>query len=177
MTTHIDDELRIMDEREKESPAIKTGVTLDDPLEAIGLREPITVSSDTSLLDAFKLMAYHDIGSLLVTDKKGKLKGIITERDVVRKACAHCEIIAKDHVGEFMSTEPRTLQSDDSVAFALNRMCVHNIRHVPIIDKKNKVEGVVSMRDIVKHVGDCYQKEIVNLPPRPVRRMRNRFNG
>ena len=177
MTDMIDDELSVMDEREKESPEIKTGVTLEDPLEALGLREPITVRSDTSLLEAFKLMAYHDIGSLLVTDKKGKLKGIITERDVVRKACAKCEVVSNHQVGEFMSTEPRTLRADDSVAFALNRMCVHNIRHVPIVDKKKRVEGVVSMRDIVKHVGECYQKEIVNLPPRPVRRMRFRFNG
>ncbi len=177
MTDMIDDELQVMDEREKESPAIKEGVSLADPLEALGLRDPITVSSDTSLLETFKIMAKNDIGSLLVTDKKGKLKGIITERDIVRKACANCKIVAKKHVGEFMSDEPRTLQPDDSVAFALNRMCVHNIRHVPIVDKKNKVQGVVSMRDIVRHVGDCYKKEIVNLPPRPVRRMRNRFNG
>ncbi len=177
MTSIIDDELQIMDEREKDSPEIKAGVTLDDDLESLGLREPITVRSDTSLLEAFKLMAYHDIGCLLVTDKKGKLKGIITERDVVRKACAKCEIVSTKHVGEFMSDEPRTLRSDDSVAFALNRMCVHNIRHVPIIDKKRRVKGVVSMRDIVKHVGECYQKEIVNLPPRPVRRMFHRFNG
>ncbi len=177
MTDILNEEQRVMDEREKESPHIKEGVNLDDPLESLGLREPVTVSSDTSLKEAFKLMAEHDIGSLLVTDKKGRLKGIITERDVVRKACANCEIVSKKHVGEFMSDEPRILRPGDSVAFALNRMCVYNIRHVPIVDKKRRVKGVVSIRDIVKHVGECYEREIVNLPPEPIRKMKHRFNG
>lgn len=76
-----------------------------------------------------------------------------------------------------MSDEPRTLRRGDSVAFALNRMCVHHIRHVPIVDNVNSVEGIVSIRDIVEHIGECYQTEIVNLPPEPIRSMKHRFNG
>ncbi len=177
MVNVIEDESELMDEREQESPELKQAVHLEDPIEDLELRTPITVKADTSVLEAFKLMAEHDIGCLLVTDKKGKLKGIITERDLLRKACVKCEIMSDVHVEQFMTKNPESLRAEDPLAFALNRMCEYNFRHVPIIDRKNVAMGVVSMRDIVHEVGVCYQKEISNLPPKPVRRMRRRFAG
>ena len=177
MTSVIEDELQVMDERDQESPELIKAIHLEDPIEALELRSPVTVRSDTSLRDAFKLMAMHDIGCLLVTDKKGRLKGIITERDLIRKACSNCEIVSDLQVEQFMTEKPETLRGEDSLAFALNRMCEYRFRHVPIVDRKRVAVGVISMRDIVKLVGTCYKKEIKNLPPKPVRRMRRRFAG
>ncbi len=177
MTNGIDEELQQMCEREEESPELKRAVHLEDPIEALELRTPISVRSSTSVQEAFRLMAKHDIGCLLVTDDNDKLLGIITERDMIRKACAACEIVAEMKVGKFMTADPETLQADDSLVFALNRMCEHNYRHVPIVDDEQTATGVVSMRDVVKHVGLCFHKEITNLPPEPIHRMRRRFAG
>ncbi|MCK4578877.1 MAG: CBS domain-containing protein [Candidatus Marinimicrobia bacterium] len=177
MVDAIDDELQIMKEQEQESPALMEGVHLEDPIEALELRDPITVSPDTSVLEAFKLMTKHDIGCLLITNKKGKLQGIITERDLIRKACTNCNIASDMKVSSYMTEKPDTLRADDPMVFALNRMCEHNYRHVPIVKKNRVAAGVVSIRDIVKHVGACFHKEIANLPPKPVRKMRRRFAG
>ena len=173
----IDDELRQMDEREVESPELKRAVQLEDPIAALGLRTPITVRSSTSVLEAFNMMADNDIGCLLVTGDDGKLLGIITERDILRKACGACKKLAGLDVGDYMTADPDTLQSEDPMAFALNRMCERRYRHVPIVDDELTVTGVVSMRDVVKHVGQCYHNEIKNLPPEPVHRMRRQFAG
>lgn len=173
----INDELRQMDERELESPELKRAVHLEDPIAALGLRTPITVRSSTSVQEAFDLMAENNIGSLLVTDDDNKLLGIITERDMLRKACGACEKMAVLDVGDYMTADPDTLQAEDSVAFALNRMCERRYRHVPIVDDDLIVTGVVSMRDVVNHVGQCYHNEINNLPPEPVHHMRRRFAG
>ncbi len=177
MVDGIEDELQQMDERERESAELKQAVHLDDPIEALKLRTPITVRPDTSVREALRLIAQHDIGSLLVTDNNGKLLGIITERDMIRKACTDCKIMSEFQVDRIMTEAPDTLQAEDSLAFALNRMCEHHYRHVPIVDDNQKATGVVSMRDLVEHVGWCFHKEIVNLPPEPVRRMRRRFAG
>ncbi|MEE9465483.1 MAG: CBS domain-containing protein [Candidatus Neomarinimicrobiota bacterium] len=173
----IDDELRQMDEREQESPELKRAVQLEDPISALELGTPITVRSSTSVQEAFNLMAENDIGCLLVTDDDGKLLGIITERDMLRKACGACEKMAELHVGNYMTESPDTLQSEDPMAFALNRMCEHHYRHVPIVDDELAATGVVSMRDVVRHVGLCFHKEISNLPPEPVHRMRRQIAG
>jgi CBS domain-containing protein len=56
-------------------------------------------------------------------------------------------------------------------------MFEHGYRHVPVVDEGKKPVAFVSIRDIVNHLAAFYQKEILNLPPRPVRKGDSREGG
>ena len=76
-----------------------------------------------------------------------------------------------------MTPNPDTLRPEDSLAHALNHMYVRGYRHVPIVDASKKPVGFVSIRDVVNHLSVFFQKEILNVPPKPVRSMADREGG
>jgi len=108
----------------------------------------VTLPSSSPTLEAVKLMRDKNIGSVLVVDE-GKLVGIITERDIVR-------LIAEDDLekplSETMTKDPIVVHPDDPIVVALAKMVEHNIRHLPVVDDNGTPVGVVSIRDIAKHV-------------------------
>ena len=173
----LDTEVQVSRERERESPDIQSAIHLEDEIGSLGLRPLIKVNKSTSVHEAFDLMAKNDIGCVLVEDDDEKLVGIFTERDMIRRVCGECAALDKHKVADYMSGNPDTLERQDSLAFALNRMCEYDYRHVPIIDSDQHPQGVVSMRDIVKQIGAFYRKEILNLPPEPVHTMHSRESG
>ena len=117
--------------------------------ELLGIKgiECFSIMSDQSLLDASKQMAECRIGALLVMDK-GKLAGIITERDVVRsvangKSCK--DIRTKD----VMTTNLIVSKSGDDLDYVMAVMIQNNIRHLPVVDEHGLI-GMLSMRDVVR---------------------------
>ncbi len=164
---HIDDEQKIMNEG---GSSIKKGSTeaihLDDPITSINLRKPVTTGGETSVADCLQLMREERIGCLLITEGD-EVVGIFTERDIIRrivgKNLSHEDI----DVSDYMTPDPDTLTSDSPLAFALNYMVLGGYRHVPILDEDNHAVACLSIKDVVKHIGDHYFSEIVNLPPVP----------
>lgn len=67
-----------------------------------------------------------------------------------------------------MTAAPETLAPDDEIAYALNLMAIGGFRHVPIVRDDNTVLGIVSIRDVQRHVTEHFEKVILNLPPRPL---------
>ncbi len=164
---HIDDELKTMNEggssiKKRAAEAIH----LNDPITTINLRKPVTTTGDTSVADCLELMREERIGCLLITDEE-KVVGIFTERDIIRrivgKNLAHEDI----DVSDYMTHDPDTLTPDAPLAFALNYMVLGGYRHVPIVDGNNCPIACLSIKDVVKHIGNHYFSEIVNLPPTP----------
>jgi len=164
---HIDDELKQMNE---DGSSVKNNHAeafhLDDPISTVKLKAPITTTGDTSVSDCLELMREERIGCLLVVEEE-KLIGIFTERDIIRrivgKNLAHSDI----DVSDYMTPDPDTLTADAPLAFALNYMLVGGYRHVPIVDENNRVQACLSIKDIVKHIGNYYFSAISNLPPTP----------
>lgn len=164
---HIDDEIKEMNEG---GSSLKTKskeiIHLNDPVSSLKLRKSICIPGDTSISDCLQLMQDERIGCLLITEDE-KLVGIFTERDIIRrivgKNLAHQDIDVQD----YMTTEPDTLTSDAPLAFALNYMVLGGYRHVPIVDEANRPVFCLSIKDIVKHIGNYYFSEIANLPPTP----------
>lgn len=77
--------------------------------------------------------------------------GILTERDVLQKLAGTPDAGGNEPVSTFMTADPETLEADDPVAFALNRMTVGGFRHIPILKDKRLI-GVVSVRDILGYL-------------------------
>ena len=107
-----------------------------------------TISQDASILDALKLMAEKQTGSLVVMDGD-KVVGIFSERDYARKGVLIGNQPEDTRVGEVMTKDLITITPDQSVNECMALMTEYRIRHLPVFENDQMV-GIVSIGDIVK---------------------------
>jgi CBS domain-containing protein len=108
----------------------------------------------TSLRDAAAHMLSAGVGALLVIEDQ-KLKGIVTERDVVRMV-RDADDAAAQLVHQAMNRDVCCCSDDVSVDEVAELMRVRRIRHIPVVNANEDVVGVVSIGDINAHrVGQC----------------------
>jgi len=123
---------------------MKTGVRVSDAMTF----EPISISPGTKLEEAAKLMLKNSIGSLVVLEK-GKLKGIITEWDIVHRVVAKGMNPKTLQAQNIMVSNLITIDPNKDIYEALTRMRNNDIRHLPVISKK-KLVGYLTLKDILK---------------------------
>jgi CBS domain-containing protein len=82
--------------------------------------------------------------------------------------------LTKTKVEEVMTSNPEALQPDDVLAYALNYMRVGGYRHVPVVDEQERPVGVVSVKNVVDYLADYFPQDVLSLPPRPIRRTKER---
>ena len=121
----------------------------------------ISVTAETSVLDAITTMAEKSIGSLLVMDGD-ELKGIMTERDYARKVIVKGRSSRSTAVGEIMSTKLMTTSPTETVNQCMTTMTEKKIRHLPVMDGGNVV-GLISIGDLVQAIISDQQEEIQHL--------------
>jgi CBS domain-containing protein len=119
----------------------------------------ISVSPDTSVMDALKIMAEKNIGSVVVMEND-KYLGIITERDYSRKVALKGKHSIATTVSEIMSSDLPGLSPDDSIEHCMALMTEKNIRYLPVFEN-NKLCGIISMSDVVKET-ILAQKETIS---------------
>ena len=124
-------------------------------------RDIISVTAETSVLDAIILMAERGIGSLLVM-QGDELQGIITERDYARKVIVKGRSSRSTSVGEIMTAEIYTTTPNETVNRCMNIMTKHKIRHLPVIEDA-AVVGLISIGDLVQAIISDQQEEIEHL--------------
>ena len=107
----------------------------------------VVIDVATLVLEALKLMAEKNIGSVVVTDH-GEYAGILTERDYARKVVL--EGRSSDHTtaGEIMSTSIPRVLPENSVESCMHMMTEGKLRYLPVFSY-NKLQGIVSMSDVV----------------------------
>ena len=106
-----------------------------------------TVSPDATVLEALHILADKDIGAILVTDK-GRVVGILSERDIVRKTAAVNNCRLDEPVRNLMSTHVLYVGLDNTIEDCMALMTEKRIRHLPVIEN-GKLVGIVSNRDVV----------------------------
>ena len=116
-------------------------------------QEFLGVTSDTPALEVIDQMKQARVGCALVIDN-GKLLGIFTERDVLKKLTGKRALNTTTAVKDLMSPNPETLRETDTVATALNKMSMGRYRHIPVV----KTDGTYSVTSI-KHVLRYIAKE------------------
>ncbi len=109
--------------------------------------ECFSIVSDQAVQDAAKQMAECKIGALLVMEK-GKLAGIVTERDVV-KTMANDKDCRSVLVSDVMTRNLLVSKPGDDLDYVMAVMIQNNIRHLPVVDEQGLV-GMLSMRDVVR---------------------------
>ena len=106
-----------------------------------------SVTPDTTVFEAIKLMAGKNIGALLVLDGD-QLHGVFTERDYTRKIALAGKSSRDTRVREVMSDCVLTVTPGDSVEDCMKLMTDHRVRHLPVV-ADGKVAGIVSIGDLV----------------------------
>lgn len=179
MPDEVDEELRIIEERNKQAePMLEFALSINESIDKMLYREPIVVFGDTKVIEAIKLFNDKDVGCVLVINKETKkLAGIFTERDVIRKLINKGLDLNKEIIEKYMTKKPDALLLSDPIAYALNRMAAGGYRHVPLVDENDHPVGFLSVRDIIDHLADYYSNEILNLPPSPHSRQTSQEGG
>lgn len=110
-----------------------------------------SVSPDSTVFNALKLMCEKEIGALLVLDDQDKVAGIISERDYARKIILKGKASENTLVEEIMTPIDKmyTVKPDVSVEDAMVLMTAKHVRHLPVFED-NKLLGLVSIGDLVK---------------------------
>jgi len=121
--------------------------TVADIFKRKGLHN-ITVTPDTLVLDALKLMAEKNIGSVVVMSDD-KYCGLFTERDYARKVILHGKSSSELQVGEIMSEYLPHVPPSHSLDECMEIMTNHNIRYLPVFEGEDYV-GIISIIDVVK---------------------------
>ena len=124
-------------------------------------REIFSVAPDTCVDDAVKMMDERNVGALLVM-KGSKLVGMLSERDYARKVMLRGKKSSDTPVSDIMSTNVTVTHPSDGVDDCLRIMTDKRIRHLPVVDG-DKVIGVISIGDLVKHVISCQSATIAHL--------------
>ena len=112
------------------------------------------VGENDSVLDAAKRLSELDVGSMPICGEDDRLKGMITDRDIVVKVLAQGKDPAKVTAGELGDGKPVTIGADDSVDEALQTMAEKKVRRLPVIDGHDLV-GIVSLADIARNVPEA----------------------
>ena len=119
----------------------------------------VTVSPGTTVLEALRIMAEKNIGSVIVMKEDG-YAGIMTERDYSRKVILKDKDSTSTRVDEIMSTDLPKVKPADTVEHCMQLMSSGNIRYLPVFENENLV-GIISMSDVVKET-ILAQKETIN---------------
>jgi CBS domain-containing protein len=118
------------------------------PLHEVMKNNPTMVGIEATVAHAAKVMCRDEVGSVIIIEHNKPI-GIVTEEDIT------CKVVAKDlkpstvHVNKIMSTPLITVSADKTVGDAAHMMVKHKVRRLPVIDSKNKVIGIVTVRDLL----------------------------
>lgn len=125
---------------------------MEKPLRSLAADPATMVEPSMSVAEVVRLMATRGTGAVLVTHE-GALLGIFSERDLLMKIGDRYAELNEHPVREFMTPDPESLELDDPIAFALNRMDVGHFRHIPLTDNGEPV-GLISIRNILRPLAE-----------------------
>lgn len=111
-------------------------------------RRPVIVSPDSNIQHCSKVMEKENVGSLLIKNG-GKLGGIITDQDIVRRIIAYGIDTKKTKVSKYMSKKLVTISPEKDIFEAITLMANLNVKQLPVLDG-NKMVGLLTQKDVLK---------------------------
>ncbi len=113
--------------------------------------DPTCVKEDQTLVEAARMMRDLDVGALPICGNDDRLKGMLTDRDIVVKCIAEGGDPKTATAGSLAQGKPVTIGADDSLEEALRVMQEHQIRRLPVIDGHDLV-GIISQADVAREM-------------------------
>jgi CBS domain-containing protein len=111
------------------------------------------IQEKENLVDAAHKMADLNVGSLPICGDDNRLKGMLTDRDIVVKVLAQDRNPAEVTAGELGQGKPVTIGADDEAAEILRTMASHKVRRLPVIDG-HRLVGIVALADVARALPD-----------------------
>lgn len=128
--------------------------------------DPISVRGDTSLKEAARIMVRHKVSGLTVIDETGRLIGIVTEDDFLRREASRDRpyrlslldalfgegeesIPVAETVADVMTDKVITIAADAAIGEAARLMAAHSVKRVPVVGAEGKLVGIISRADVV----------------------------
>ena len=113
------------------------------------------VGENESVLDAARQLAELDVGAMPICGEDNRLKGMLTDRDIVVRVLAEGKDPASTKAGELGVGDGKTVTigADDSIDDALRTMTEHKVRRLPVVDGHDCV-GIISQADIATHIDE-----------------------
>ncbi len=108
-----------------------------------------TISLPQTLLEVCSTLRKHRIGAIVIVDGKGKLAGILSERDIVRRIAEHGPDALQADASDCMTSNVTTCSPEDNIQTAMARMSEGRFRHIPVLED-DKLVGMISIGDLVK---------------------------
>ena len=108
---------------------------------------PRCIGESDSLVEAARLMRDLDVGALPICGDDGRLKGMLTDRDIVVKCVADGGVPSQTPAGSLAGGKPVTIDVDDDIRDALTLMEQHQVRRLPVI-KEHQLVGLIAQADI-----------------------------
>ena len=127
-------------------------------------RNPCTVSPDTPVSEAARLMKEEDVGIVPVVERvggaetRGRLVGVVTDRDIAIRHVAEGRT-SDTPVRDVMSGGVKTVTLDDSVETVMELMGREQVRRIPVVDERGSLVGVVSQADLARKAKDSAKVE------------------
>jgi CBS domain-containing protein len=123
--------------------------------------EVFTIAPEATVFEALEMMAKHNIGALLVMTGD-EIKGIVSERDCIRKVDVMGRKARDTRVSDIMTSSVITVDANQPLEDCMSLMIDKNIRHLPVCEGKQLL-GVVSVRDVLKEVIEVQQMMLSQL--------------
>ncbi len=124
-------------------------------------RKITAVAPTTSVLESLRIMAYQNIGSVMVMDNQRYL-GLMTERDYSRKVILNGRSSEGTPVSEIMSDDLPAVTLQDSIEYCMQLMAEKNIRYLPVFEQ-DRIYGIVSIHDLIRETIQHQQETISQL--------------
>jgi CBS domain-containing protein len=132
-----------------DSDLVNPTLTVADAMTAA----PRTCSSASTVLEAVMIFRDANCGAIPITDA-GKPIGILTDRDVALALPAHESELARTPVGELMSQDVVTIDLDETLDVAVEKLGDHGVRRLLVVDGNDVLQGVLSWTDLVPHLSE-----------------------
>jgi CBS domain-containing protein len=117
-----------------------------------------SVSPDTTIFEALKLMSQMNIGAVLVL-QEGKVVGIFSERDYARKVVLHGKSSRNTPVEEAMTADVYCVTPEETIETCMTLMTDKHFRHLPVLTEEGELTGIISIGDVVKML--LAEKEVI----------------
>ena len=111
------------------------------------------VGENDTLVDAAKQLAELNVGAMPICGEDNRLKGVLTDRDIVVEALAKGKDPSSTKAGELGDGKPVTIGADDSVDETLATMKEHQVRRLPVVDGHDLI-GIVSQADVARNLDE-----------------------
>jgi CBS domain-containing protein len=120
-----------------------------DQVKSLKQNPPVTIGQNSTIADAMAMMLSTNVGAVLIVDDSGRLVGIFSERDLLKKVAGNGTDYENLPITQFMTPRPECVSTTDTLNFALQKMDAGGYRYVPVLEDGRPV-SIISARDMLR---------------------------